>query len=119
LRGAQKIESKSKLTLAILLLAALVLTAYTASAHLVASHIGEDNGTLYWPTPGYTFLPWPTTPTGIVISVVVFLNQTDLLYYQYIIKSGVLIVLTLLAWVVAFWKMWKYSKKLIPTQRKA
>jgi hypothetical protein len=111
LHGAPKIDRKSKLTLAILLLVAIVLTAYTASAHLVASHIGEDFGTLYWPTPGYTFLPWPTTPTGFVIQVVVFLNQTDLLYYQYIIKSGVLIVLTLFAWVAVFWKVRKYSKK--------
>ena len=102
-----KTSRKTKTALAVLISLAIVLSLYTALAHIVASYIYEHNSTLYWPTPSYTFLPWPTIPTGLVSQMTVPLNQTDLQYYQYIIKSGILIALTLLLWVIIFWKVWR------------
>ncbi len=105
------------ITLGVLISAAIVLTIYTACAHMVALAVHEIDGVALWPTPGYTFLPWPTTPAGrIVIQMTVPLNQTDLLYYQYIIRSGVLIALTFLLWIAVVWKVLKFRKTRLPEQ---
>ncbi len=53
------------LILAVSILIALVISVYNISAHYVASYVHEYNGVLVWPTPGYTFLPWPSTPTEL------------------------------------------------------
>ena len=89
---------------------ALLVTVYSASAYSVASLVHEYKGRLGWANAGSTFLPWPTTPTGFNISLLEFLNQTDTLYYQYIIQSGVLIVLTVIAWLAVFWIALKFRK---------
>jgi hypothetical protein len=36
------------------------------------------------------------------------LNHADAQYYQYVIKSGILIVPTVLAWIAFFWKVRNY-----------
>jgi len=105
-----KTNKKSIITIAILIILALVLTIYTSSAHFIASYVHENRGVLSWPTPGYNFLPWPSSPTGIVIQILVPLNQTDLQYYNYIIQSGVLIVLTIIMWIVVLWRVKKLKK---------
>jgi len=97
-------SSKRKMMLfAVAVSIALLVTVYSASAYSVASLVHEYDGRLGWANAGSTFLPWPTTPTGPNISVLQFLNQADTQYYQYIIKSGVLIVLTIISWVAVFW----------------
>jgi hypothetical protein len=106
-----KISRKTIITLVILVSIAVILSVYTSSAYHVASYVHEINGALSWPTPGYTFLPWPTTATGIVPQMIVQLNQTDLQYYNYIIKSEVLFALTLLLWAIVFWKAWRTMPK--------
>ena len=101
-------NSRKRITvLAVLISITIVLSIYTVLAYFVASYIHEYNGVLYWPTPGYALFPWPTIPTGLVSQIIVPLNQTDLQYYQYIIKSGILMALTLILWVIIFWKVWK------------
>ncbi len=90
--------------LAALILIALVISIYGISAHYVASYVHEYNGALVWPTPGYTFLPWPTTPTGIVPAILFPVSETDLQYYRLVIQSGFLIVLAFLSWIAVFWK---------------
>lgn len=107
-----KINKKSIIILGILLSLALLLTIYTTNAYLVASHVHEYNGVLQWPTPGYSFLPWPHSPTGIVVSVLVPLNQMDLQYYNYIIKSGILLVITLIMWIIVLWRVLKLKQSL-------
>jgi hypothetical protein len=99
-----KRSRKAKIVLAVLFSIAMVISVYSFSAHYVASHVYEFEGTLKWPTPGYTFLPWPKTPTGIVITMVVPMNQPDIQYYQFIIQSGLLVVLTILSWIAVLWQ---------------
>ncbi len=90
--------------LAVLILIALVISVYSISAHYVASYVHKYNGVLVWPTPGYTFLPWPTIPTGIVPAILVPLSETDSQYYRLVIQSGFLIALAFLSWFAVFWK---------------
>ncbi|HEX9862721.1 MAG TPA: hypothetical protein VGB11_05490 [Candidatus Bathyarchaeia archaeon] len=89
----------------------IIVTAYTASAYYVASSVYEFNGRLWWPnTLGGSFYPWPYRPTGIAGFSLTELNQADSDYYRYVIKSGVLVVLTLLLWVIVFWRVWKMRR---------
>jgi hypothetical protein len=94
--------NRRKVVLAAMASIAVLATVYTVWAHIVALHVFEDRGALYWPTPGYSFLPMPSTPTGIVAQVVWPLSQSDIQYYQYVIQSGLLIVLTVLLWLGVF-----------------
>jgi hypothetical protein len=108
--SSMKNSRKAKTTLAVFILIALVISVYGVSAYYVASYVHDYEGTLKWSTPGYTFLPWPKTPTGAVITMVVPVNQTDMQYYRYIIQSGLLAVLTILSWIAVFWsarRLWK------------
>jgi len=97
-----KKSRKARIMLAVLISIAMVISVYSFSAHHVASHVFEYEGTLKWSTPGYTFLPWPKTPTGVVLCVLVPVNQTDVQYYRYVIQSGLLVVLTILSWIAVF-----------------
>jgi hypothetical protein len=106
-----KISIKSKITLAALISIAIVLTAYTASAYYAASFVREMGGRLWWPsTPGGSFIPWPTAPTGIQGMMTYPLIEEDMQYYRCIIQSGVPVALTFLLWVTVFWKVWKIRK---------
>ena len=99
------------LTLAVLILIAFVFTVYTVSAYYVASHVGEWYGRLWWPdTAGGSFYPWPHMHTGLAGFLITELDQADAQYYIYVIKSGVLIILTLVFWGIALWRVWKFSK---------
>ena len=93
--------------LAVLIPITVFLTYYTACAHYVGSMVIEYGGELHWPTLSeYTFLPWPKASiTGL--TALAPLSQTDVQYYNYIIKSGVLIALTFLFWIVDAWLAWK------------
>ena len=102
-----KISKKTIIILAVLIPITILLTYYTACAHYVGSKVLEDEGNLYWPTLSeYTFLPWPKAPTAGFLMLAP-LNQSDVQYYNYIIKSGVLIALTFLFWIVDAWLAWK------------
>jgi hypothetical protein len=101
---------KTTISLAALVSVALLVTIYSVFAYSVASHVHEYNGVLVWPTPGYSFLPWPVTPTGAVIQIIEPLNQQDIYYYQYIIQPGLLIILPLLLWFIVFWIALKIRK---------
>jgi hypothetical protein len=113
-----KKSKKAKIVLAVLILIAIVISVYSFSAHDVASHIYEYEGTLKWSTPGYTFLPWPKTPTGIVLPVLVPMNQTDIQYYRYVIQSGLLVALTILLWIAVFWQVLQLRKLFSQSQTK-
>jgi len=39
------------------------------------------------------------------------LNQAEINYYNYIIKSGILIILTILMWTLVAWRIWKLRKQ--------
>jgi hypothetical protein len=103
-------ESRRKTILAILLSIAVFVSVYAILACRVASYVQEYEGNLIWPTPGYAFLPWPTTPTGFVIQVIQPLNQADVQYYRNIIQSGLLAVLTLFSWIASIWQVIRLRK---------
>lgn len=102
--------NRRKAVLAAIALIASLATVYTAWAHIVALHVFKDHGALYWPTPGYSFLPLPSTPTGIVAQVIWPLSQSDIQYYQYLIQSGALIIITVLLWLGVFYSLRKFRK---------
>ena len=106
-----KISRKEKLILTILISLALIVTAYTISAHSIASNIHESEEILVWSSPTSTFFPWPHTKNGIFPAITVPLNQIETHYYNYIIKSGILIVLTILLWSFVAWRIWKLRKQ--------
>lgn len=64
-------NKKEVVILAVLILIVTVLASYNVCAYNVASFVDEDDGRLYWPTPGYAFLPLPKKATGFVIQVTV------------------------------------------------
>jgi hypothetical protein len=105
-----KSSKRTKILLAVMVLIALIVTVYSVSAYSVASLVHEYDGRLGWANARSTFMPWPTTPTGINISVLEFLNQSDTQYYQFIIQSGVLIVLTIISWFAVFWIAFRFRK---------
>ena len=97
--------------LAILIPITAFLTYYTACAYFVASKVIEYGGNLYWPTLSeYTFLPWPKASIW-GLAALAPLNQIDVQYYSYIIKSGVLIALTCLFWIGDLWVAWRIMSK--------
>lgn len=102
--------NKRNAVLAAITSIAVLATVYTAWAYSVALHVFKEHGALYWPTPGYSFLPLPSTPTGIVAQVIWPLSVSDIQYYQYVIQSGVLIVLTVLLWLGVFYSLHKFRK---------
>ena len=74
------------------------LSAYTIVAHSIASkHIIEFEGGLCWRTspPGSLF-PWPKEPG--MLQALSNVNALDAFIYAYLIRSMVLIGLSLLAW---------------------
>ena len=100
--------STSIVTLAVLVAVTLVFTAYTLSAYYVASYVYEMDGMLMWhDTLGGSFFPWPHKPTGFVYGFPTECDQEDYLYYNYVIRSGVLVVITLLLWSIVIWRIWK------------
>ena len=101
---------KTKIVLALLLVVAVLISVYSISAYCVASFVIEYNGVLVWPTPGYSFLPWPTTPTGLMIQLIEPLNQVDVQYYRFIVQSGLLAGLTFLAWLAVAWQIMRFKK---------
>ena len=103
-------ENRRKVVLAALTSIAALATVYASWARSVALHVFEDHGALYWPTPWYSFLPWPSSPTGIVIQVTWPLSQSDIQYYQYVIQSGALIILAVLLWFGVFYSLHEFKK---------
>ena len=99
--------------MAVLTSVLLVLTAYTLSAYYAASFVHETEGRLWWPSmPGGSFYFWPHPPTGIQATVMTELSEGDSQYYRYVIKSGVLVALTLLLWVIVFWRIFRSMRGL-------
>ena len=103
----------NKVTLVLLFIVSVVLTVYTASAHYVASFVYELHRLLFWPnTLGGSFTPWPYLPSGIAGQMLTLLNQIDTQYYTYVIRSGMLIYVTIASWVTVFWQYWKTRKSI-------
>lgn len=101
-------RNKGRLIIALLLSSAMFSTIYTGSAYYVAASISLLDGQLYWPnTAGGQFTPWPNLPSGIAGQMLTPLDQDDVMYYQFIIKPGALIYLTIILWLIVVWQVWR------------
>lgn len=92
-------NKRSVLVLIALGLVSTCLTLYTTSAHAVARYAfdgGSELGWLY--TPPGSFLPWPKAP-GMAAALSKS-NAIDLFIYRYLIKSWVLVGITVVQWTV-------------------
>ena len=75
------------------------LTLYAATAQNVARHVYENDGTVVWRSaPSGSFFPWPREPGMLLI--LSGMNEVDSFIYTYLIKSWVLVVVTVLLWIV-------------------
>ena len=93
------LDKKSVSVLIILGLVSACLTLYTVRAHAVARYAYGDQlggGWLY--TPSGSFLPWPKEPG--MAAALSKMNEIDLFIYRFLIKSWVLVGVTVLLWTV-------------------
>ena len=97
-------------TLAII---SMYLTIYTAAAHVTAGrHIIEDeSGEPWWRTmDGGSLFPWPQEPG--MLEALVKAGEADAFVYSYLIKTGGLIVFTVIAWVSCGLSAYRVSRSL-------
>jgi len=91
------LSKKSVSMLIILGLVSACLTLYTVSVYSVARY-AIDGDWRY--SPSGSFLPWPRGPGPTRLPVLTKMNETDLFIYRYLIKSWVLVGVTIILWVV-------------------
>jgi hypothetical protein len=103
-------KTKLPITSRILILAFLVVlatyaTLYTISAHHVADLWAYGSHAGYWCCMGSidnaTFFPWPRGPLGVCAGVTTKMNPVDEFIYLYLVKTGMLILVCFLLWVLA------------------
>jgi len=94
------IKLRRKILLFILILASVYLTAYTVAAYIICSkYVVEQSGKAYWSSgPAGSLFPWPIKNGDIGIPVLFELNGTDLLIYNHLIKTYLLVILCAVLW---------------------
>ncbi len=89
------------------------LSLYTINAHTIAGrHIAEGGLTyhIYWTSsPAGSLFPWPREPGPL--EVLSGVNEVDTFIYQYLIKSWVLVGLSILAWIGTGLFISKFAKR--------
>ena len=80
-----------------LIVSAAYVTLYTMAAHDLARWGWACRGTL----GDATFLPFPTGPRGVLMDVVAKMSPADEFIYTYLIKTGALVGVSLLLWILA------------------
>jgi len=92
---------RRRLTIAIILVfVSTYLALYTVMAHVIAArHIYEDTtGGIWWrTTSGGSLLPWPREPG--MLEALSKVDEVDLFVYRYLIKSWILVGLSVLTWI--------------------
>lgn len=92
------VDKKSVIFLVVLGSLSVYVTLYTATAHKVARYVYEEDGKFFWESgPSGSFFPWPREPD--MLHMLTPLNEIDLFIYVYLIKSGVLVLVTILLWI--------------------
>ena len=110
---------KRSVLVIVLCIISIIFTLYTVKAHRVARAIVEWQGELYWrDSGGGWFLPWPPRPGGVVAPVILPIKEEVTLFiYRYLIKTRVLVGLSILIWAVTGLFIIKARKSLIPSIR--
>lgn len=86
----------------VLLLGLLVISATYATFFTVAAYDLAKWGWAYRGSLGNaTFLPFPTGPRGVLMDVIAPMNPVDEFIYLYLIKTGILVVVCGLLWILA------------------
>jgi len=78
------------------------LTLYTAMTYIMAMrHIYEDaNGGIWWrTTPSGSLFPWPREPG--MLQALSRVDELDLFIHRYLVRSWILIGLSIMTWVGA------------------
>ncbi|MCW4021094.1 MAG: hypothetical protein NWF14_07710 [Candidatus Bathyarchaeota archaeon] len=85
----------------VIILAAIstCLTLYTIKAHAISmEYIYEDAENTFWCRgPSGSLFPWPTEPGRL--EILSQIDETDLFIYRHLIKSWMLVGLSILLWV--------------------
>lgn len=95
--------SKSIMVVSILFILSTIVTIYTLTAHNITSkHIYEDTESqfVYWRSgPSGSLFPWSREPG--ILGILLQLNETDQFIYNYLIKTRILVSISILIWLVA------------------
>ena len=83
--------------LVLLVVLATYATLYTVAAYDLARWGWTCRGTL----GDATFLPFPTGPRGVLMEVLAKMSPVDEFIYIYLIKTGILIGVSILLWILA------------------
>jgi hypothetical protein len=103
---------KSVLVVIILMVFSTYLTLYTLKAHAVAGRIyeGPNGEVVSWRSgPSGSLFPWPRE-SGM-LGVLSKVSEVDLLVYRYLVKTWVLIGLSMLMWIATGLSIFKLAKK--------
>ena len=93
----------------------LYVTLYTISAYQVANRWAFDGNWLC--SGGVTFFPWPRGPQGVYVPIITKMNPMDEFIHLYLIKTGVLVFVCLVLWLVAAVYFFRAVLPLIETWR--
>lgn len=75
------------------------LTVYAWRAHAVASHVYEEDSEIYWQSsPAGSLFPWPAEPGPFM--ALSTMSHSDVLIYQYLVKTWALLGVFVLLYVV-------------------
>jgi len=83
--------------LVLLVVLATYATLYTVAAHDLARWGWTCRGTL----GDATFFPFPTGPRGVLMDVIAKMSPVDEFIYTYLIKTRILIGISILLWILA------------------
>lgn len=83
--------------LVLLVVLATYATLYTVAAYDLARWGWTCRGTL----GDATFLPFPTGLRGVLMDVLAKMSPVDQFIYMYLIKTGILIGISVLLWILA------------------
>ncbi|MEM3666849.1 MAG: hypothetical protein QW222_07205 [Candidatus Bathyarchaeia archaeon] len=87
------------LPLTLLCILSITITVYTITAYSIAHYVYEEGDNAYWRyTPPGTFLPWPKPPG--ILTALSKISEIDLFIYRYLLKTWLMIIITILFWAV-------------------
>jgi hypothetical protein len=100
-----------------LVIMATYATFYTIAAYRVAGMWACEGSAGSWCCMGSidnaTFFPWPRGPLGVCAEVITKMNAADEFIYLHLLKSGILIVICTLLWLIATIYFFKYMLSLL------
>lgn len=99
IRGLKILRPSQLLLIALLCVISIIVTAYTIAAYSKATrYIYDSEGEVNWRyTPPGSFFPWPREPG--MLATLSEINEIDLFIYRYLIKTWLIVIVTLSLWI--------------------